>query len=182
MQVLDTHIQPHFSLAPPPTTTIPYRGLNHTGIRQVTPTTGKTMFVINTAGWLPMQACNNSIPFHTELADHAVDVLKQVAADAVSGKRPFFVGVGFHKPHLPFVFPDEYLQLYPESDIRLPDNAYAPVNMPHIAWSSYGELRNYFDIKALHASGGINTTLPDEVVKDLRRAYYSSISYTRLVR
>ena len=27
--------------------------------------------------------------------------------------KPFFLAVGFHKPHIPFKFPKEYLQLYP---------------------------------------------------------------------
>ena len=113
----------------------------------------------------------------TEIATHAVDVLKRVAPGALSGKVPFFVAVGFHKPHLPFVVPEEYFRLYPRNDIKLPDNPYAPTDMPSIAWSDYGELRNYFDVKDVHASGAINTTLPDRMVKDLRRAYYSAISF-----
>ena len=27
--------------------------------------------------------------------------------------KPFFLAVGFHKPHIPFKFPKEYLELYP---------------------------------------------------------------------
>ena len=50
--------------------------------------------------------------------------------------------------------------------------------MPAIAWSSYGELRNYRDIAILHATGGINTTLPRHPVRRLRRAYYCALSYT----
>ena len=33
---------------------------------------------------------------------------------------PFFVGLGFHKPHLPFVFPARFLQYYPEGSVSLP--------------------------------------------------------------
>jgi iduronate 2-sulfatase len=113
-----------------------------------------------------------------QLAEHAVEVLRQVAPAAKTGGKPFFVAVGFHKPHLPFIYPDEFDQYYPASEIRLPDNEYAPVNMPPIAWSSYGELRDYGDIAKLNASGAINSTLPPDVVKELRRAYYGALSFT----
>ena len=113
-----------------------------------------------------------------QIAQHAIETLRQLTPAAVSGRQPFFLGVGFHKPHLPFIAPEEFFELYSPDDIRLPDNGYAPVGMPSVAWTSYGELRNYFDIAKLNASGAINTTLPPQVVKDLRRAYYSALSFT----
>ena len=110
---------------------------------------------------------------------HAKATLKLVAADhAKSPRQPWFVAVGFHKPHLPFVFPDTFLEKYPAESIQLPPNPYAPVGMPDVAWQSYGETRNYADIKKLNATGAINTTLPDTTVKELRRAYYAAVSYT----
>lgn len=36
--------------------------------------------------------------------DHAVNILKQN-----SKKKPFFLAIGFHKPHIPFKFPQRYL-------------------------------------------------------------------------
>ncbi|KAK6177850.1 hypothetical protein SNE40_012733 [Patella caerulea] len=115
-----------------------------------------------------------------QIADNAIKVLNRVAPAAKSGHQNFFVAVGFHKPHLPFLFPEEFLSLYPRKSIRLPYNPYIPVNMPEIAWSNYikEELGVYRDISSLHATGAINTTLPDDVVIDLRRAYYSALSYT----
>ena len=107
-----------------------------------------------------------------QIANRAIKMLREAAPKARTGEKPFFFGVGFHKPHLPFVFPEEFLDYYPMEDIRLPDNPYAPQNMPPVAWSSYAELRAYKDINALNATGAINSTLPDQVVKDLRRAYY----------
>ncbi|CAH1787733.1 unnamed protein product [Owenia fusiformis] len=114
----------------------------------------------------------------SETAQNAIETLRKVAPKAKSGEQPFFVAVGFHKPHLPFIFPEKFIQHYPESVIRLPDNQYAPVDMPPEAWSEYGELRHYSDIAKLNASGHINTTLPKDVVLQLRRAYYSALSYT----
>ena len=113
-----------------------------------------------------------------QLAMHAKMTLKKVAPDALSGKQPFFVAVGFHKPHLPFVFAEEFMDFYPADSVKIPDNEYAPVDMPEVAWSAYGELRAYADIHKLNASGDINSTLPNQVVMNLRRAYYSALSYT----
>ena len=88
-----------------------------------------------------------------------------------------FLVVGFHRPNLPFVFPASVLQHYPENEINLPDNPYAPINLPHIAWASYQELRQFNDIKAIHATGNFNTTLPNKNVLELRRTYYSAVTW-----
>ena len=111
-------------------------------------------------------------------AQHAVETLKRLAPKAKTGEQPIFVAVGFHKPHLPFVFPKKFLDFYPRESIRLPKNPYAPSNMPEEAWTDFSELRDYVDIADKYGYGAINTTLPDDVVLDLRRAYYSAISYT----
>ncbi|XP_060588984.1 iduronate 2-sulfatase-like [Ruditapes philippinarum] len=114
-----------------------------------------------------------------QVADEAVKALRQFAPKAKTGEENFFLAVGFRRPHLPFVFPASIMdKYYPRHSVHLPSNPYAPVNMPNIAWSTYGELRTqYADISALHASGAINTTLPDQVTLDLRRAYYSAVTF-----
>ena len=120
----------------------------------------------------------------TQVANHAVATLQQIgrtrrqASSSQHEYQKFFLAVGFHKPHLPFVFPDTFLDKYPPESIQLPPNPYAPVDMPDVAWQAYGETRNYADIKKLNATGAINTTLPDATVKELRRAYYAAVSFT----
>ncbi|MCZ6672357.1 MAG: sulfatase [Verrucomicrobia bacterium] len=34
------------------------------------------------------------------------------------GEQPFFIGVGIHKPHVPFLAPDAYFDLYPQKDLK----------------------------------------------------------------
>ena len=85
--------------------------------------------------------------------------------------------VGFHRPHLPFVYPASMLQHYPENEIHLPVNPYAPVNLPQIAWASYQELRQFTDIKAIHATDNFNSTLSNKNVLELRCAYYSAVTW-----
>ncbi len=94
-------------------------------------------------------------------------------------KKPFFMAVGFHKPHLPFVFPSDFIKHYPIESIQLPPNPYAPTGMPKIAWYNYikGALGRFDDIKYSNYSGEINTSMADNIVLDLRRAYYSLVSY-----
>ena len=48
----------------------------------------------------------------------AVQTLHKVAPAAITGEKSFFVAVGFHRPHLPFDFPQSFLQYYPEARIR----------------------------------------------------------------
>ena len=50
--------------------------------------------------------------------------------------------------------------------------------MPEVAWSGWGEMQAYLDIKALNNTGKPGDILPALVVKQLRRAYYASVSYT----
>ena len=114
-------------------------------------------------------------------ADYVIERLGQLAPDVLAGQENFFLGWGLRKPHLPFIFPEEYAQFYPEEDIQLPANPWAPEKMPNIAWSSWNELRTYSDIAAAEllnlSLGDINVTLPDQTTKALRRAYYATVSY-----
>ena len=67
----------------------------------------------------------------TVLADHAITTLNNISAaralaDGESGGVRFFLGVGFHRPHLPFVFPAAKLDLYPREEITLPKDPEPP--------------------------------------------------------
>ncbi|GAB4139107.1 MAG: sulfatase [Thermogutta sp.] len=84
--------------------------------------------------------------------------------------RPFFLAVGYLKPHLPFVAPKRYFDLYPRAEIALAPNPEPPKNCPPIALTTWGELRAYKDIPA-------KGPLSDEMARDLIRAYYASVSY-----
>lgn len=76
------------------------------------------------------------------IRDSALGHLELAAArlasddEGVEGKKGFFIGCGFHKPHVPFVFPAEFLQFFPEdlAEIPLAADTYAPIGMPDAAW------------------------------------------------
>ena len=84
--------------------------------------------------------------------------------------KPFFLGVGFHKPHLPFTCPQKYWDLYPTDTVKLPDNYFPPKNVPEPALHNWYELRTYGGIPA---KGGIS----DETALNLIRGYRACISF-----
>ncbi|ELT89852.1 hypothetical protein CAPTEDRAFT_116122 [Capitella teleta] len=114
-----------------------------------------------------------------QVADKAREALRSMPEGAQSGQSPFFLAVGFHKPHLPWIYPVQMHQHYPLSSISLPNNCFAPVGMPAVAWHKADGFYRYSDIANLEASTDYNATnvLPARIVKKLRRAYYSSVTY-----
>eukprot|EP00943_MAST-04B_sp_MAST-4B-sp1_P002171 g2171.t1 len=121
----------------------------------------------------------------TQIANNAIKQLQSFASKHIGKNnkdndisRPFFLAIGFHKPHLPFVAPERFFQSYPMDNINLPGDEDPPKDMPKVAWSNWGELRQYFDIARLGNSGEPGDHLPSNVTKALRRAYYASVSWT----
>ena len=110
-----------------------------------------------------------------QVLNHALDRLRAVAGPAKSGEQPFFLAVGFYKPHCPYIFPEKYLQYYPESSIQLPPNPYVPSHFPEEAWHNYRNLRRFKDMFGFPAT--YNQTLSNNKTLALRRAYYASVTY-----
>jgi iduronate 2-sulfatase len=95
-------------------------------------------------------------------ANHAVQRLKDLK------DKTFFIAVGFSKPHLPFVSPQKYWDLYNASDIIIPERK-TPEGMPDLALHQFGELRKYHGIPA-------EGPLDDETSRNLIHGYYAAVS------
>jgi iduronate 2-sulfatase len=67
--------------------------------------------------------------FDGRIATLAADSLRQLAVQ----KRPFFLAVGFWKPHTPFNAPKKYWDLYEPAAIPLPRHVVPPRGIPDIA-------------------------------------------------
>jgi len=114
--------------------------------------------------WEDPDVADNELP-DGAVADAAIDAMRQVK------DKPFFLAVGFYKPHLPFVAPKKYFDLYKDIEFTPADNPFPPKDVPEIALTNWGELRSYTDIPK---SG----PLPEGKALELIRAYYAAASYT----
>lgn len=77
------------------------------------------------------------------IADEAI---RRLQAAEARPDQPFFLAVGFLKPHLPFCAPKKYWDLYQRSEFRLPERQTAPDAVPKYAPTGWGELRQYQDM------------------------------------
>ncbi len=88
--------------------------------------------------------------------------------------KPFFLAVGYQKPHLPFVAPKKYWDLYNREDIELAKFQQLSEGTPSIAYHSFGELRAYTDIdNKLNVGDVIN----EDKQRELIHGYMACISF-----
>lgn len=85
--------------------------------------------------------------------------------------QPFFLAVGFLKPHLPFVAPKKYWDLYDPDKIPSPAIDHLPDGAPAFAGHDNGELHSYANIPN-------GNPIPADLAKTLRHGYYACVSYT----
>ena len=94
--------------------------------------------------------------------------------------EPFFLAIGFSKPHLPFVSPKKYWDLYDRKKMPVAPFQHATENALPIAYHNASELRAYSDIDPINSytdqNPGLSLSL--EKQKELIHGYYAAISYT----
>jgi len=107
---------------------------------------------------------------------HARDILSRLSKDS----KPFFFAVGFSKPHLPFVAPKKYWDLYQRDEMPLASFQQKAKNGPDMAYHTAAELYSYSDIPPISSfsdqKAGLD--LPVEKQKELIHGYYAATSYT----
>lgn len=102
-----------------------------------------------------------------KMTDMAIEQL----ANFKSGEEPFFMAVGYKKPHLPFNAPKKYWDLYDVNEIEMADNMFMPEHASRFFEYNFGELRNYAGIP--------KGPLPfsDTLSRNLKHGYYACVSY-----
>lgn len=104
-------------------------------------------------------------------ANLAVVKLRELKAQ----KKPFFLGVGFFKPHLPFNSPKKYWDLYKRADMPLTPNPFIPENVNNASLHNSGEFNGY---QLTDEKPSLSKQLSDDYSRKLTQAYYACISYT----
>lgn len=100
------------------------------------------------------------------IANRAIEELQSLQ----NNKEPFFLAVGFKKPHLPFNAPRKYWDMYDRKDIRLPPNYFFPKDAPDAARLNWNELRFFAGMPSVGP-------LPDTTAINLIHGYYACVSY-----
>ncbi len=98
-----------------------------------------------------------------QIAEKAIERIRSLK------NKPFFLGVGFQKPHLPFVAPKKYWDMYNPATIQLPDTT-KPQPIPAYAFNNSGELKLYADFPS-------NGKLKPEEYTKMLHGYYASVTY-----
>ncbi|MFP6588822.1 MAG: sulfatase-like hydrolase/transferase, partial [Pirellulaceae bacterium] len=109
-----------------------------------------------------------AVPDNTLYDGKVADAAVQALRDLKNKDQPFFLAVGFIKPHSPYIAPKKYFDLY--TDVALPSHVEFPVNAPIFAGHGSGELRRYTD----QPKQGV---ISDEKQRRVRQAYFACISY-----
>lgn len=120
-------------------------------------------FRVRGPSWEDPDVPDNALP-DGRTADEAIKALRTIK------DKMFFLAVGFLKPHLPFVAPKKYFDLYPFELLSLAANPFPPKDCPDIALTNWGELRAYSDIPK-------KGDLSKEEAMELIRGYYAATSY-----
>jgi arylsulfatase A-like enzyme len=100
----------------------------------------------------------------------ASEKLKELSAN----QKPFFLAVGFFKPHLPFNSPKKYWDLYKRDEIPLSPNSYLPEGVSNSSLHRSGEFNGY---KQGEEKADIGKPFSREYERKVRHAYFACISY-----
>lgn len=105
------------------------------------------------------------------IAEQALAAMKRLAKQ----EKPFFLAAGFVRPHLPFVVPRKYWELYQRDSIPAARNPFLPEHSPPFAMNTMYELRDYYDFDGtpLPHQG----SLTEAQQKRLKHGYYASVSF-----
>jgi len=98
------------------------------------------------------------------IADEAIRFLHE------RREHPFFLAVGFLKPHLPFVAPRRYWDLYPDEGSRPSPWSTPPVGAPEVALHDSPEVRSYENVPD-------EGPLPEAMQRRLLRGYRACASF-----
>ena len=103
--------------------------------------------------------------------NYAIEKLSVLSSE----DKPFFFGLGYYRPHLPFNVPKKYWDLYSRETIELAEYDMPPLGAPPVALNSMKELRGYRDFS--DCKPPLEGQLHPDHARLLRHGYFASVSY-----
>ncbi|MBK1876694.1 sulfatase [Pelagicoccus mobilis] len=92
--------------------------------------------------------------------------------------EPFFLAVGLKKPHLPFIAPTKYWEMYDREDFEIHPYQKRSQNGVKEAYHSSGELTSYNGVPKFDSySDDASDWMPEEKQLELIHGYYACVSY-----
>lgn len=127
-------------------------------------------------GWAYGRSWESSdVPDET-FYDGAQTTLALEKLKELKGKdQPFYLALGYYRPHLPFVAPKKYWDLYDRDKLSMANNPYLPENSPPMAMNSCYELKACYDLEWVKHPA--EKKLPEKTARLLKHGYYASVSY-----
>lgn len=111
--------------------------------------------------------------FDGRVADEAVAWIDSLSRS----DKPFFLAVGFIRPHLPFVAPEKYWDLYDRDKMPLAEFQSMSSDPVPCAYHNSNEVKAYTDVPSFH-SYMPGQELDAEIQRRLVHGYYACTSYT----
>ncbi len=103
------------------------------------------------------------------------DLALEKLAELKGLEQPFFLALGYYRPHLPFVAPKRYWDLYDRDTLPLAPNPFLPKDSPHMAMNTMYELRACSDMT--HTKPPSEGPLDERDARVLKHGYYASVSF-----
>ncbi|MBX2816357.1 MAG: sulfatase [Saprospiraceae bacterium] len=128
-------------------------------------------------GWNTGPAWEAADVHDTMYYDGALNELaKKTLTRIAKEPKPFFMGLGYFRPHLPFTAPKRYWDLYGRDKIPPPANPKMPSDAPIYSMNSMYELRHYDGFGHIgHPTS--SWRMGADTARILRQGYYASVSY-----
>jgi iduronate 2-sulfatase len=104
--------------------------------------------------------------------DTAKNAIEQLREHAQNPEQPFFLAVGFANPHVPWIAPTKYFDLYDPAALPLAMNEFLPREAPSFAATSGADFYWYRDVPQVSGE-----QLPESFKRECLQGYLAAISY-----